>query len=197
MVKKRSAENTESSTAIEGGVAAKQPRLDVNAAKTFPKRNGGPQSAPSVTKPVNSVRSGLIKKKIPPKRASYNEWQNGPGYFSGSGSAGRDRFRQRPRPFQDTRPREIPPLFPTRSGGPPGVSPWSRPPFQEDVRTLEQVMRRAAHDNSSSFEAARQVERLGLGPAMGTMLSSVAERVLSKKENINLALYRGGSFIDT
>ncbi|VDK60034.1 unnamed protein product, partial [Cylicostephanus goldi] len=136
----------------------------------FPKKNGGPQTGnQSIAKPAAAakkpVAAAAAKKKPPPKRATYNEWQSGPGYFGGN-SAGRDRFRQRPgRPFQDTRPREIPSLL-SASRGPSGVSPWSRPPFQEDVRSLEQVMRRAAHDNSSSFDTARQVDRMGLGPAM-------------------------------
>ncbi|CAJ0598164.1 unnamed protein product [Cylicocyclus nassatus] len=173
--KKRSAENTESSTTIEGGVAAKQPRLDTNATKTFPKKSGGPQTGnQTIAKPATAVKNPPAKKKPPPKRATYNEWQSGPGYFGGN-SAGRDRFRQKPRPFQDTRPREIPSLF-SAGRGPSGVSPWSRPPFQEDVRSLEQVMRRAAHDNSSSFDTARQVDRLGLGSAMGSLLSSAPER---------------------
>ncbi|EYB88247.1 hypothetical protein Y032_0250g147 [Ancylostoma ceylanicum] len=177
--KKRSAES-DSSTTLEGGVAAKQPRLDASAGKTFPKKNGGPQSGQPVkqsgAKQIAAAKGAGAKKRplIQPKRNPFNEWQTGPAYFGG-GSGGRDRFRSKPLPFQDPRSREIPPLFPTRSG-PAGVSPWSRPPYQEDMHKLEQVMRRAAHDNSSSFEAARQVERLGLGSAMGAMLNTVNDR---------------------
>ncbi|KAL6727915.1 hypothetical protein Aduo_009751 [Ancylostoma duodenale] len=181
--KKRSAENSDSSTTLEGGVAAKQPRLDASAGKTFPKKNGGPQSGSGVQPAkqngakIAAAKGAGAKKRplITPKRNPFNEWQTGPAYFGG-GAAGRDRFRPKPLPFQDARSREIPSLFSARSG-PAAVSPWSRPPYQEDMNKLEQVMRRAAHDNSSSFEAVRQVERLGLGSAMGAMLNSVNDRV--------------------
>ncbi|KAK6741945.1 hypothetical protein RB195_009678 [Necator americanus] len=163
--KKRSAENTDSSTTLEGGVAAKQPRLESNDAKTFPKKIGGPQSG---SKNVSSRRRTLAPQR---RGSNTSHFRSGPGAFFGGRSDGRDRFRPRVRPFHDAPIREIPPLFPPRNG-PSKVSPWSRPPFQEDMHKLEQVMRRAAHDNSSSFEAARQVERLGLGPAMGAMLNS-------------------------
>ncbi|KHJ78792.1 hypothetical protein OESDEN_21584 [Oesophagostomum dentatum] len=37
-------------------------------------------------------------------------------------------------------------------------------------------MRRAARENSSSFEATRQVERRGLGSAVGAMLNTMPDR---------------------
>ncbi|KAK6043999.1 hypothetical protein COOONC_18496, partial [Cooperia oncophora] len=50
------------------------------------------------------------------------------------------------------------------------VSPWSRPTTQTDeMYKLEALMRKAAAENSSSFAAARQVERMGLGSAFGSM----------------------------
>uniref|UniRef100_A0A0K0CTL8 ULP_PROTEASE domain-containing protein n=1 Tax=Angiostrongylus cantonensis TaxID=6313 RepID=A0A0K0CTL8_ANGCA len=52
------------------------------------------------------------------------------------------------------------------------VSPWSRPPLiSRELHKLEEVMRRAAQNNASSIDAARQVEELGLSSVMGTMLN--------------------------
>ncbi|VDM58408.1 unnamed protein product [Angiostrongylus costaricensis] len=53
------------------------------------------------------------------------------------------------------------------------VSPWSRQPLiSRELHKLEEVMRRAAQNNASSIDAARQVEELGLSSVMGTMLNA-------------------------
>ncbi|KHJ95073.1 hypothetical protein OESDEN_04992 [Oesophagostomum dentatum] len=129
-------------------------------------------------KPVRARSRGVAGKGLGERNVekSYNEWQSGP--IKRARSTERSRFRQSYRPFRDVRDRDIPPLFPTRSGH-DNISPWSRPLYDDDMYKLEQVMRRAAHENSSSFEAARQVERLGLAPAMGSLLNSVADREMS------------------
>ncbi|KAJ1373645.1 hypothetical protein KIN20_036110 [Parelaphostrongylus tenuis] len=54
------------------------------------------------------------------------------------------------------------------------MSPWSRPPvMSSELRQLEEVMRRAAQNNASSMDAARQVDKFGLNSALGTVLNAV------------------------
>ncbi|PIO62464.1 hypothetical protein TELCIR_15972 [Teladorsagia circumcincta] len=97
------------------------------------------------------------------------EWQSGPAPFQNQrypqGSMYGEQMRYgEPYPFND------------RRGG-SDTSSWVRPPTQPDeMYKLESVMRRAAQDNSSSLEAVRQVEKMGLGSVVGAILNAVDRR---------------------
>ncbi|KAK6035703.1 hypothetical protein COOONC_26792 [Cooperia oncophora] len=95
------------------------------------------------------------------------EWQSGPApfesqrYQQGNMYGGQMRYGEQ-YPFNDGR-------------GGADISPWARPPANQpdEFYKLESVMRRAAEENSSSLDAVRQVEKMGLGPVMGAILKAV------------------------
>ncbi|KAK5975514.1 hypothetical protein GCK32_006915 [Trichostrongylus colubriformis] len=192
--KKRSAELSAPSSAPESGSAAKQPRLDeknsaqAKVGKTSPKKTGaqtGQKASAKGTSSKSASKGGsirnLMSKKLsppPPYRGSggspfiapqmgHREWVGGPPPFQGyprDNVYGEQMRYGEPYPFNDR-----------RAGG--EVSPWARPPAQaNEMYQLESVMRRAAQENASSFEAVRQVEKMGLGSVVGAILNAVDPR---------------------
>lgn len=199
--KKRLAER-DAPSKEESGTAAKVARMDVKTTttpvKTFPKKgeaqaaksNGGPkgpgkgaaektqQARKAPAKGAGPARPiGARGPAVPfnrPRTPPFSrKWQTGPMPFRDDsllrGQAYRPQGNMRgeqmrygePYPFGDRRP-----------GG--DVTSWNRPSTHpEDLQKLESIIRRAAHDNVSSIEAARAVEKLGLSSAMGAMLSTV------------------------
>ncbi|PIO62465.1 hypothetical protein TELCIR_15973, partial [Teladorsagia circumcincta] len=200
--KKRTAEPTAPSSTPESGTTAKQPRLDEKnsaqskAKKTFPKKTGstpqkkdppnGPKAPAKGSFSKSSSRSGSSRNQMS-RRLSSPHPRSGPSPFVFP-LAGRREWQSGPAPFQNQRYPQgnmygeqmrygEPYPFSDRRGV-SEVSPWSRPPAaqSDEMYKLESVMRRAAQENTSSLEAVRQVEKMGLGSVVGAILNAVEHR---------------------
>ncbi|KAK6018372.1 hypothetical protein OSTOST_16047, partial [Ostertagia ostertagi] len=185
----------------KSGTAAKQPRLDEKnpaqskAKKTFPKKTApapqkdGSQNGPKASSKGSSSKPphrGGPSRNPMSRRLSPSYSRSGPSPFV-SPLIGRREWQSGPAPFQNQRYPQSnvyeeqmrfgePYPFTDRRGG-SDVSPWSRPLTQPDeMYKLESVMRRAAQENASSFEAVRQVEKMGLGSVVGAILNAVDHR---------------------